>query len=149
MQGSTELNTSIVLDTSVVIKWFRQGEVLAEEALALRDAYLYGQIEVALPTLLAYELANVLRYKADMNTKQVQTAVRSLFDMGLAWVLPSSEMMERAVEIARTHNTTVYNATFAALAESVGATFVTADERLIRRLEALPLVRFLGQVEDV
>ena len=28
----------VVLDTSVVIKWFRQGEVLASQALALRDA---------------------------------------------------------------------------------------------------------------
>ncbi len=30
----------VVLDTSVVIKWFRQGEVLAEQAVALREAYL-------------------------------------------------------------------------------------------------------------
>jgi hypothetical protein len=34
----------VVLDTSVVIKWFRQGEVLASQALALRDAYLDGRI---------------------------------------------------------------------------------------------------------
>jgi predicted nucleic acid-binding protein len=57
--------------------------------------------------------------------------------------------MEHAVEIARTYDTTVYDGTFAALAESLGATFVTADERLVRRLEALPFVRFLGRVADV
>jgi predicted nucleic acid-binding protein len=143
MQGA------VVLDTSVVIKWFRQGEVLAEQALALRDAYLDGQIEVTLPSLLAYELANVLRYKTDLTTGQVQAAVGSLFDMGLAWVLPSGAVMERTVEIARTCDTTVYDATFAALAESLGATFVTADERLVRRLETLAFVCFLGEVEDV
>jgi len=139
----------VVLDTSVVIKWFRQGEVLASQALALRDAYLDGRIGVSVPSLLAYELANVLRYKNDLTTHQVQKAVQSLFDMGLEWVLPSGTAMRRAVEIARVYETTVYDAAFAALAESLDATFVTADERLVRRLEALPFVCFLREVEDV
>jgi predicted nucleic acid-binding protein len=139
----------VVLDTSVVIKWFRQGEVLAGQALSLRDAYLDGRVGVSVPSLLAYELANVLRYKNDLTTEQVQEAVQSLFDMGLGWVLPSGAVMRRAVEMARVYETTVYDAAFAALAESLSATFVTADERLVRRLEALPFVRFLGEVEDV
>ena len=86
----------VVPDTSVVIKWFRQGEVLADLALALRDAYLDGQITISAPSLLAYELANVLRYKGDLTTGQVQDAVQSLFDMRLEWVLPSSTVMRRA-----------------------------------------------------
>jgi predicted nucleic acid-binding protein len=143
------MDGSVVLDTSVVIKWFRQGEVLAGQALSLRDAYLDGRIEVSVPSLLAYELANVLRYKNDLTTHQVQEAVQSLFDMGLEWVLLSGAVMRRAVEMARAYETTVYDAAFAALTESLSATFVTADERLVRRLEALPFVRFLGEVEDV
>jgi predicted nucleic acid-binding protein len=139
----------VVLDTSVVIKWFRQGEVLAGQALSLRDAYLDGRIGVSVPSLLAYELANVLRYKNDLTTEHVQEAVQSLFDMGLEWVLPSSTVMCRAVEMAHVYETTVYDAAFAALAESLSATFVTADEPLVRRLEALPFVRFLDEVRDV
>jgi predicted nucleic acid-binding protein len=135
-----------VLDTSVLIKWFRQREVLAEQALALRVAYLTGRITITLPSLLAYELANVLRYKKDLTTEQVQAAVRSLFDMQMTWMLPSAEVMEQAVEIARTHETTVYDATFAALARALGAAFVTADERLARKLGPLPFVRFLGEL---
>ena len=34
------MTTAIVLDTSVLIKWFRQREVLAENALSFRTAYL-------------------------------------------------------------------------------------------------------------
>jgi predicted nucleic acid-binding protein len=139
----------VVLDTSVVIKWFRQGEVLAGQSLALRDAYLDGRIVVLEPSLLAYELANVLRYKGDLTTEQVQEAMQSLFGMGLEWALPSRAVMRRAIEVACAYETTVYDAAFAALAESLDATFVTADERLVRRLEALPFVRFLGEVEDV
>jgi predicted nucleic acid-binding protein len=139
----------IVLDTSVVIKWFRQGEVLAGEALALRDAYLEERAVVTLPSLLAYELANVLRYKNDLSTVQVEDAVQSLFDMGLEWVPPSPRMMRRAVAIAREFDVTVYDATFACLAEAVGSTFVTADERLARRLAGLSFVRSLSDGEHL
>ena len=56
--------------------------------------------------------------------------------------------MGRAVELARMHDATVYDATFASLAESLGATFVTADERLVRRLEPPGMLRHLGQVAN-
>jgi len=143
------MDRPVVLDTSVVIKWFRQGELMADQALALRAAYLDGQIAITVPSLLAYELANVLRYKEALTTRQVRDAVQSLFDMGLEWVLPSGAAMRRAVEIARTNEATVYDATFAALAETLEAIFITADERLVRRLATLPYARFLGETEGV
>lgn len=142
------MNTHVVPDSSVVIKWFRQGENLAEQALALRAGYLDGRIQLSVPTLLAYELANVLRYKEDLTTDQVEEAVQSLFDMGLAWVSPSAAMMRRAVVMARESEATVYDSTFAALADSLQATFVTADERLVRRLAASAFVSFLGDVSE-
>ena len=142
------MNAQLVLDTSVVIKWFRQGEILAEQALALRTAYFDGHIQVAVPTLLAYELTNVLRHKDDLTTAQVEEAVQSLFDMGLEWRSPSAAVMRRAAVIARESDTTVYDAAFAALAESLEATFVTADERLVHRLAAWPFVHFLGEEEN-
>ena len=135
----------VVLDTSVVVKWYRQGEVLADHALAVRDAYLVGQITVSVPSLLAYELANVLRHKRDRSTAHVQEAVQSVLDMRFEWVLPSTAVLLRAVEITRVFDATVYDSVFAALAESASATFVTADGRLCRRLASLGHVRFLGE----
>jgi predicted nucleic acid-binding protein len=135
--------STVVLDSSVVIKWFRQEEILAERALALRDAYLTGSVIISVPWLAVYELANVLRYKSDLSTVQVQEAVWSLFEMELEWLSPSNETMRRTVEIARSYETTVYDATFVALAETLKAAFITADERLAHRL-ALPFVHFLG-----
>jgi predicted nucleic acid-binding protein len=140
------MDGSVVLDTSVVVKWYRQGEILAAPALKLRAAYLDGQTAVFVPALLAYELAKVLRYKTDLTAGQVQDAIRSLFDMGLEWVLPTSAAMRRAAEIAYACETTIYDAAFVALAESLSAIYITADERLARRLEAYPFVRFLGHV---
>jgi predicted nucleic acid-binding protein len=136
----------LVLDTSVIIKWFRQGEILAEQAMALRNAYLGGQVSIAVPDLLAYELTNVLRFKMDLSTEQVCVAVQSLFDLRLDWHLPSSAVTRRAVQVARECDITVYDASFVALAESNGGVLVTADRRLVERLASPPHVRFLGDL---
>jgi predicted nucleic acid-binding protein len=137
----------LVLDTSVVLKWIRQEEILANRALGLLQGYLDGQSQISVPALLGYEVANVLRYKTDLTTAQVETAVQALFDLELEWIAPLPSVMRRAVVIARDCDTSVYDATFAALAESLGATFVTADERLVRKLEPFPSVRFLGELD--
>ena len=134
---------NVVLDTSVIIKWFRQEEVLAGQALAWREAYHQGRAVVSVPSLVVYELSNVMRYKGEMTTKQVQDALLSFYDMGLEQVFPSGQVMCRAVEIAREYDITVYDATFVALAESLDASFVTADENLVKQLKNLHFVRFL------
>jgi predicted nucleic acid-binding protein len=101
-------------------------------------------MQIAVPSLLAYELANVLRYKGDLETARVQEAVQSLFDMRLEWVAPSARAICRGVALAREFDLTLYDAAFVVLAEALDATLISADERLVRRLEALPFVRFLG-----
>ena len=136
-----------VLDTSVVLKWTRRDEIMADRALALLSAYLHGLAQITVPALVAYEVANVLRYKTHLATGDIEAAVQALFDLGLTWATPAAAVMRRAVWLARECDTTVHDAAFAAVAEAVGADFVTADERLARRLAALPLVQFLGDVE--
>lgn len=138
----------LVLDTSVILKWFRQGEVLATAALVLRDLYLAGWATISVPSLLAYELANVLRYKGELTAEQVEQAVQSLLDLGISWWPPDAVLTRRAVTISRSHDTTVYDAAFVALAETLPAGFITADERLVQRLQDFSYVHFLGDVAE-
>ena len=44
----------LVTDTSVVLKWFRREEILAEYALDILHAYLDGHLHIIVPSLLAY-----------------------------------------------------------------------------------------------
>jgi len=134
----------IVLDTSVLIKWFRQEEVLAADALRWRDRYLQGEVNVALPALSAYELANVLRYKNELTTAQVQLAVQSLYDMAFQWVPPTEEIISRSIEVARSCNITVYDAAFVATAEAMHGVLITADERLCRQVPDSRHIQLLG-----
>ena len=91
-------------------------------------------------------LASVLHYKSELSSDQVQEAVRSLLAMNLHIFQPDNLLMCQAIEIARTYQTTVYAATFAALAQVLPVSFVTADERLARRLGDLSFVYALADV---
>jgi predicted nucleic acid-binding protein len=93
---------------------------------------------------MAYEFVNVLRYKDYLNSDHIEEIVQSLFDMQLEWRFPLDQEMLRSVEIARTHGISIYDAVYVTLAEALGAVLVTADEKLARRLTALPFVHFLG-----
>ena len=139
------MNERVVLDTSVVVRWFRQEEVAAREALTYRTAYLGGEISIVLPTLMLYELSNVLRYKKDLTAEQVVQAVQSLVDMDLGWADPSSDLLGRAIHIARRCEVSVYDAVFVALAQAISATFVTADDRLAQRVQREALVVLLQE----
>jgi len=84
--------------------------------------------------------------KDDLSTAQVIEAVDSLYDMELFILPPDRAEMHRSVEIARSCGITSYNSSFVALAESIAATFVTADQRLARRLRSLRSTHFLGEI---
>jgi predicted nucleic acid-binding protein len=136
--------STFVVDTSVVLKWLRRDEPLFAEARVLRQRLLEGEIRLAAPFLLAYELANVLHYKREMSTAEVMEAVRSIYETGLEWYGPTQALIERTIEIARIYDIAAYDATFVALAEALGGEFITADEKAFRRLTSLPYVKFLG-----
>jgi len=68
--------------------------------------------------------------------------------LGLEWIAVSSDTIRRSVNLARAYDTSVYDAVFVALAESTGATLITADARLVQRWEGLSFVVFLGEIAD-
>lgn len=137
---------TVVLDSSVVIKWFREREPLREQAVLVRQAYLEGKLKVFVPDLLFYEIANVLRYKSDLSREQVRLAVQTLFDMRLERLAVTPQLLQRAVEAAYACNVTIYDAIFVACAESVGGVLLTADEELVAACSRVSVVRFLGEI---
>ena len=139
-------STVAVLDTSVVVKWFRRGEEGTDQALMLRQAYLDGALGIAVPDLLLYELGNVLRYKPDLDSGKVSAAVESVLAMGLSLHAVTRERLTRAVELAFAHDVTIYDAAFIALAEELRSDFITADERLARRISGVDSVYTLWEI---
>jgi predicted nucleic acid-binding protein len=129
-----KLPESALLDSSVILKWFRRNETWREVALQLRQTYLDGHMLIYVPDLLIYEIANVLRYKPDLTQQQVQEALVSLYDMEIRMVEISQEVINGAIHFAYFYDITVYDAAFVAMAEYLKVPFITADEKLSQKL---------------
>ncbi len=123
-----------VLDASVILKWF-VNEVDSDRALKLREEFFAGEREIVVPDLLLYEVGNALLYNATFATDEIQEALNTLFGMEIEIITPTSALLAKTIELARSLNVTCYDATYIALAEELEFEFVTADERFYRKVE--------------
>jgi predicted nucleic acid-binding protein len=115
----------IVVDASVVL------EILLRTAAAARaEQRVFGDEPAAAPHLLDVEVAQVLRrYEArgELEAARGREALADLVDFPLARY-PHDLLLPRIWELRA--NLTAYDAAYVALAEALGATLLTRDERL-------------------
>lgn len=122
-----------VLDASVVLKWFHR-EPDSAMAGRLRDAVRDRSLLVRVPDLLRYEVANVLVWKKECTTDSAIEAIETLEQLPWYIAHPSHEILSTAVRIADRYRTSVYDAVYVALALEDDAPLITADEKLIAKL---------------
>ncbi len=134
-----------VLDASVVIKWFSDEEY-TDIALKLRDDFFNGYNELTVPDLLLYEVSNALRYNPSFDETDVIEAVDSLHDLGISIIVPTGGVIKSAIHLAFTHNVTIYDAFYAALAKAIDFTLITADVKFYRKTKNLGFVKFIGEI---
>ncbi|HEY5247731.1 MAG TPA: type II toxin-antitoxin system VapC family toxin, partial [Dermatophilaceae bacterium] len=123
---------SLLIDTSVLIKWFHSGgESELEEARALRSAHVTGGVDTHVLDLAFYEMGNVLtralRWTAADVVDQLDdlnTVVGPALAMSPAW-------LRRASTLAHTHALSFYDASWAATAVELDIPLVSADRRLL------------------
>jgi predicted nucleic acid-binding protein len=122
-----ERRREVVLDSSVVVKWFSQ-ETKTDDALKIRDAYTEGSIELTVTEILIAEVANALRYKPDFNTEKLNCALSSLFSLHMNIVHLNESIMSTATKIAYEGKITLYDALPVAIAKERKTVCITADE---------------------
>lgn len=139
--------SKIVVDTSVLIKWFkRQDEELVSEARALLAAVENRSLDVHVPALLLYEIGNILLVKTRLGSAALNDALNHLEELPFTVAPPATPLLKRAAGLGRTLGLTFYDASFLALAVELDGLFVTADRRLFERIHTLPRVRHLSRV---
>lgn len=124
--------TTLLVDTSVLIKWFHhEGETEVEEAQAIRDANQRGDVDARLIDLALYEMGNVLlrvlRWAASDVADQLDDVV-AICGTPLAM---DPEWLHDAASLGTTHQLTFYDAAWAAAARGLGVPLVSADTRLL------------------
>ena len=135
----------IVLDASVITKWYSE-EPSSNRALEYRQRHIDGEVELLEPTLLLYEVANALNYNPNFGEGDVKESMEALVDVSLSLKEPEKETLKLAVNLARKHGISIYDASYIALSMELGCHLVTADKGLWRKAKGIPYVRFL--VED-
>jgi predicted nucleic acid-binding protein len=130
--------TSVVVDSSVAVKWFVP-EALSDVAARL----LEPEYDLAAPDLLVPEFGNVLWKKLRRNELRRDEALEIVAALGEVplTIVGSAELVAPALEIAAAYGRTVYDALYVALAVARDCALVTADERLAVALAGGPLAR--------
>jgi predicted nucleic acid-binding protein len=140
----------IVVDASVAVKWVVPGEEHASEALALLTATTEADELILAPTLLPFEVANVIH---KLVRRGVIDAARGRIFLDRFLALPIElaaplGFHRRALALAGEFDLpAAYDAHYLALAEFAGCDVWTDDRRLLRQVGGrFPALRWIGEL---
>ena len=134
----------LVVDASVAVKWFVEENLRQEARLLVKQGH-----ELVSADFILIETANIAWKKAlrgEIGKDQARTIVAAI-PQYVSTLYPSSELMDRALELAFSLNHPVYDCLYIACAEAIGGVLITADKNLHKAVQDTgfaPLVRYLG-----
>ncbi|MBU1261585.1 type II toxin-antitoxin system VapC family toxin [bacterium] len=135
-----------VLDASVVMKWFVE-EDETEKALFLREAHIKGDFTIVAPDILLYEVANALNKGANFSEEEVHECLQDIYDIMIDIVAPLPNIVHPSIRLMCEREISFYDAFYVALAYELGLRFITADEKLYKKVKDLPFVQLLKDLE--
>lgn len=126
-----------VIDSSTAFKW-----VVAEadtlKAIRLRDEFRNGIHVLVAPDLFPTEIGNVLLMAE--RRQRIKPGQGYVFLADVFKTMPLIRrglfLIPRAYEIAYQYQATVYHCLYVALAEHEGCDFITADDKLVKKLQS-------------
>ena len=133
---------TLVLDASVVFKWFRPQQPHVDAARLIREDYAAGRLSIAVPSLLFLEVLNAAARRWSWD----DSAVRQLATDLSALAFEVTEPAVGAVAAWTSRGLTAYDAAYVAVAEAIGVRLVT-DDALVTSVAAevvLPLASYRG-----
>lgn len=129
------MNTDIIIDSSVALKWFFPEEEYSSEALEIKKYFTEKEIVISVPILFFYEVGNVLKNSvrsSRIDSSKAKT-VYEKFTYAEFIIYSSKELFKNAFEKANSLDITFYDASYVVLAEYLKIPFYTTDERLLQK----------------
>lgn len=135
----------VVVDTSVVYKWFgKEDEELLPQAFALLTAHTQKTELLIAPELLLYEFANALVTKTSLDDESVPRFLKKLQEVAIELTSATFPFLLKTAVFARKHKISVYDASYAVLAEEKKCLLYSADTRFVKQVN-LPFVKHLSE----
>lgn len=118
----------VILDTSVILKWYVQ-ETQSEKANLLLEKYKQGSLSIFIPDIVSLELANALYFGARYKGKILEEILTSFYKLDL-FVIPLSEsVIWGTSKVMEKLSIAIYDALFIYLAEQKQIPLITADKK--------------------
>lgn len=120
----------MIIDANVILRAFFPDESGQAQAHALVHDYVIGVADIAVPTLLPYEVTNAV-LQAMRRARIAEEKAREILQAFEGLKLPVLSVTPlRILETARRYNCSGYDASYLTLAAELGTTLITGDRRL-------------------
>ena len=137
----------IVVDASVVLKWYLPDEEYGNIAIEILDKYVSYEVELLAPSLLEYEVLNGLLIASKRGRIQeimVSTAVEGFLNLEIEQK-DISFFYPEVFSFSESYNLSVYDSSYLAAANMENIQLVTSDETLYNKVKKdLKWVKRLG-----
>jgi predicted nucleic acid-binding protein len=116
-----------LVDASVMAKWFNKGEANEKEALALRNAWTNGIVELFGPSLIIYEVCNSIWKNPNIQRDQALSLAKLVVRLGPSLIQVAQDDSEEAMKLARKTKLTFYDSIYIVLSKSRKCPLITSD----------------------
>lgn len=127
--------TTIIVDTSVIIKWLLPDEYNLS-VIKIKNNFASKNVTIVIPYLTYYEVSSVLsiavrRQRVDEET--CKELLRAFTELEFV-VYATKELFAQTLIKSVQYNISSYDAAYIALSEELQIPFITADEKLIKKV---------------
>lgn len=127
---------SLVIDASVVLKWYIPDEEM-ECADRIKRDFLDKRIRLLAPSIIHYEINNVVLNAVRSKRLSVNKAALALKDFYFSDIgfHSSPSLLLSTFGLAKKYNISSYDASYVALSQSAKVPFYTADAKLLGKVK--------------
>ncbi|GEM_PF-1197131 len=134
----------VVLDASVVLKWFSpENEENVDLALDVYKSIVGGSLGAMAPTLLVWEVINVLAMKKKLDFKLLLKVVEKIANCGIIFVEVDIRKAKEVLDIMKESRFASYDCLYLWLAKEKSVPLLTEDSFLLEEKNTLSLWKFL------
>lgn len=125
----------IIVDTSVAYKWFSKEEDLRAQSIQILQDHFDKKVPILVPDLFYYEISNAWATKVKLPLEHIHEYLGRLHSYQIQIAQITYPFLNNIVKFSKKYKVSVYDATYAVLAEERDCDLITADEKFVRQVD--------------